>query len=134
MNLSDFDYVLPPERIAHYPLEKRSDSRLMVLERQSGQIQHQHFYNLVEWLNPGDVLVFNDSRVIPARLLGRKQTGGKVEILIERVLAPDQVLAHVKASHIKPGQAIFLDEQTYFTVVSHERLYHLQLTSPPEFG
>ena len=130
MNLSDFDYDLPPERIALTPLEKRSHSRLMVLERASGKISHQHFYDLVNFVSPGDLLVFNDSRVIPARLLGRKQTGGKVEILIERILAPDQVLAHVKASHIKPGQQIFLDEQTFFTVLSHERLYQLQLTSP----
>jgi S-adenosylmethionine:tRNA ribosyltransferase-isomerase len=129
MKLTDFDYDLPPELIAHYPLEVRSQSRLMVVQRDSGKIVHQHFYHLVEWLSPGDVLVFNDSRVIPARLLGHKQTGGKVEILIERVIAPNQVLAHVKASHIRPGQAIFLDEHTFFTVLAHERLYHLELTS-----
>ncbi len=130
MNLSDFDYDLPAERIAHYPLAKRSESRLMVLERATGQMQHQHFYDLVTWLQPGDVLVFNDSRVIPARLLGQKATGGKVEILIERVLGTQQVLAHVKASHIKPGQDIFLDAHTFFKILSHERLYHLELHSP----
>ncbi|MCX7123190.1 MAG: tRNA preQ1(34) S-adenosylmethionine ribosyltransferase-isomerase QueA [Gammaproteobacteria bacterium] len=130
MKLSDFDYDLPPERIAHYPLERRSQSRLMVLDQASGSIVHQHFYDLPQFLNSGDLLVFNDSRVIPARLLGRKQTGGKVEILIERILAPDLLLAHVKASHIKPGHLTFLDEQTFFTVLNHERLYQLQLTSP----
>ncbi len=130
MNLSDFDYDLPPDRIAHYPLEKRSDSRLMVIDCQSGSLQHQHFYDLPQALQAGDLLVFNDSRVIPARLLGHKPSGGKVEILIERILAPTQVLAHVRASHIKPGQTIFLDEETFFTVMSHERLYQLELTSP----
>ena len=108
MNLSDFDYDLPPDRIAHYPLEKRSSSRLMVLGRESGKISHQHFYDLVDLVSSGDLLVFNDSRVIPARLLGHKQTGGKVEVLIERILAPDQVLAHVKASHIKPGHFAYV--------------------------
>ncbi len=127
MKLSDFDYVLPPERIAQYPMENRSDSRLLVVNRQAGTFSHAHFYDLPQFLNSGDLLVFNDSKVIPARLFGYKRSGGKVEILIERVLTKTAVLAHVKASHIKPGHIIFLDEDTYFEVIQHERLYTLEL-------
>jgi S-adenosylmethionine:tRNA ribosyltransferase-isomerase len=87
MKTSDFDYHLPPELIAQVPLEPRDRSRLMVLERTSGRVEHRHFADLVDYLQPGDVLVFNDSRVIPARLKGRKaETGGKVELLLLRQL------------------------------------------------
>lgn len=127
MKLSDFDYTLPDECIARYPLEKRSDSRLLVLDRKTGDIAHQHFYDLAEHLEAGDLLVFNDSRVIPARLYGKKATGGKVEILIERILSPTEALAHVKASHLKVGQQIFIDESLYFEVTAHARLYQLKL-------
>lgn len=128
MKLADFDYDLPEECIARYPLEKRSDSRLMVLNRKEQNILHQHFYDLPSLLNPGDLLVFNDSRVIPARLFGKKPTGGQVEILVERILSANEVLALVKASHLKPGHRIFLDEQHFFEVLEHEHLYHLRLT------
>jgi S-adenosylmethionine:tRNA ribosyltransferase-isomerase len=87
MKTSDFDYHLPPELIAQTPLEPRDRSRLMVLERTSGSIEHRRFSDLVDYLKPGDVLVFNDSRVIPARLKGKKaDTGGKVELLLLRQL------------------------------------------------
>jgi S-adenosylmethionine:tRNA ribosyltransferase-isomerase len=83
MRTSDFDYHLPPELIAQTPLEPRDKSRLMVLNRASGSIEHRHFSDLVDYLKTGDVLVFNDSRVIPARLKGKKaETGGKVELLL----------------------------------------------------
>jgi S-adenosylmethionine:tRNA ribosyltransferase-isomerase len=87
MKTSDFDYHLPPELIAQVPLEPRDRSRLMVLGRADGRVEHRQFADLVDFLKPGDVLVGNDSRVIPARLKGRKaETGGKVELLLLRQL------------------------------------------------
>ena len=83
MKTSDFYYDLPQELIAQTPLERRDGSRLMVLNRETGEIQHQHFYDLPEYLHPGDTLVLNDSRVLPARLYGhRVPTGGAVELLL----------------------------------------------------
>lgn len=86
MKTHDFFYDLPEELIAQTPLEKRDSSRLMVLDRQNGNIEHKHFYNIVDYLNPGDCLVMNDSRVLPARLLGHRPTGGAVEVLLLRDL------------------------------------------------
>jgi len=77
-----FDYHLPRELIAQKPIEPRDKSRLMVLDRRTGKIEHRHFYNIVEYLIPGDLLVLNNTKVIPARLIGRKVTGAKVEILL----------------------------------------------------
>ena len=83
MRLSDFDYYLPEELIAQHPAEKREESRLLVLHKETGKIEHRHFYDLPEYLHPGDVLVRNNSRVIPARLKGLKEeTGAWVELLI----------------------------------------------------
>ncbi len=84
MKTSDFDYVLPPELIAQTPIEPRDASRLLVVERPTGRLHHRRFYELPEFLRPGDLLVGNDSRVIPARLHGVKPTGGAVEILLLR--------------------------------------------------
>ena len=76
MLLDDFDYNLPEELIAQYPSEKRDECRLLVADRKTGNISHRHFYDILEYLNPGDCLVLNDSRVIPARIFGvRKGTG-----------------------------------------------------------
>jgi S-adenosylmethionine:tRNA ribosyltransferase-isomerase len=84
---SDFDYLLPPELIAQTPVEPRDQSRLMILNRGDGSIEHRRFFEIVNYLRDGDVLVFNDSRVIPARLIGRKaESGGRVEILLLRRL------------------------------------------------
>ena len=82
----DFYYDLPEELIAQTPLEQRDTSRLMVLDRISGEVRHKHFYDIIEYLKPGDCLVMNDSRVLPARLLGRRPTGGAVEVLLLRDL------------------------------------------------
>ena len=83
MKISDFDYHLPQELIAQSPSEPRDHSRLMILDRISGEIEHRKFYDLVEYLNDGDVLVFNDSRVIPARMYGlTSDTGSKIELLL----------------------------------------------------
>ena len=86
MKTSDFFYELPEELIAQTPLEKRDTSRLMVLDRETGSVTHKHFYDIIDYLNPGDCLVMNDSRVLPARLLGHRPTGGAVEVLLLRDL------------------------------------------------
>jgi len=82
MKLSDFDYNLPKELIAQYPAEKRDESRLLVLHKDTGTIDHKIFKDIKEYLNPGDVLVLNNTKVLPAQIIGRKETGGKVEALI----------------------------------------------------
>ena len=82
----DFYYDLPEELIAQTPLEKRDTSRLMVLDRNTGEVNHKHFYDILDYLKPGDCLVMNDSRVLPARLLGHRPTGGAVEVLLLRDL------------------------------------------------
>ncbi len=84
MKTSDFDYDLPPEFIAQTPAEPRDSSRLLVLDRATGQITHTIFREIVQYLNPGDLLVLNETRVIPARLFGRKSTGGRIEVLLLR--------------------------------------------------
>lgn len=86
MKTSDFYYDLPEELIAQTPLEQRDTSRLMVLDRNSGAVSHKHFYDVIDYLQPGDCLVMNDSRVLPARLLGHRPTGGAVEVLLLRDL------------------------------------------------
>ena len=86
MKTSDFWYDLPEELIAQTPLEKRDTSRLLALSRTTGEIRHKHFYDIIDYLQPGDCLVMNDSRVLPARLLGHRPTGGAVEVLLLRDL------------------------------------------------
>ena len=86
MKTHDFYYDLPEELIAQTPLEKRDASRLLCLNRETGQWEHKHFYDIIDYLNPGDCLVMNDSRVLPARLLGHRPTGGAVEVLLLRDL------------------------------------------------
>ena len=88
MRTGDFDYTLPPELIAQSPIEPRDNSRLMVLDRANRAIRHEHFYQLPGLLQPGDVLVFNDTRVIPARLYAQKDTGAKLEVLLLQKLGP----------------------------------------------
>ena len=86
MKTHDFWYELPEELIAQTPLQQRDSSRLLVLDRESGQVSHRHFYDILDYLKPGDCLVMNDSRVLPARLLGHRPTGGAVEVLLLRDL------------------------------------------------
>ena len=108
MKTSDFDYTLPPEMIAQTPIEPRDCSRLMVIDRASGSIEHRNFFEIGEYLRPGDVMVFNDSRVIPARLAGKRAaTGGKVEILLLRRREPNVWEALVKpAKRLQPGAIV----------------------------
>ncbi len=110
MQRADFHFDLPPELIANQPLPQRSASRLLVLDGGSGSIEDRSFVDLIELLRPQDLLVFNDTRVIPARLYGRKESGGRVEVLVERVLDERRALAHVRASKApKPGARLLLE-------------------------
>jgi S-adenosylmethionine:tRNA ribosyltransferase-isomerase len=108
MKTADFDYNLPPELIAQTPIEPRDRSRLLVLNRQDGSITHRRFYEITDYLRKGDVMVFNNSRVLPARLKGtRIETGGKVEILLLRRLRQGEWQAMVKpARRLLPGERI----------------------------
>jgi len=109
MKTSDFHFELPSELIAQHPLEERSASRLLVLGGCDGAVQHSHFVHLPDMLAPNDLLVFNNTRVIPARLWGRKSTGGKLELLIERVTGSHVALAHIRCSRSPaPGSRILL--------------------------
>lgn len=110
MRKDQFHYELPEELIAQHPLAERRASRLLCLGRDSGAVQHRQFAELPDLLEAGDLLVFNDTRVIPARLYGRKPSGGRVEILLERLLPGDRCLAQLRVSK-KPaaGSVILLD-------------------------
>ena len=96
MKLSDFMYDLPEERIAQTPVEPRDHSRLMVLHRANGSIEHKHFYDIIDYLNAGDALVINETRVIPARLIGERPTGGACEVLLLKQIAPKRWEALVR--------------------------------------
>ena len=110
MQRHDFSYDLPPELIAQVPLAERGASRMLVLDGRTGALEDSRFATLDARLHPDDLLVFNDTRVIPARLRGEKATGGRVEVLIERVLDRRRALAHVRASKSpRPGSELRLE-------------------------
>lgn len=112
MRRDEFSYELPEGLIAQFPPEQRGDSRLLVMENPSGKLTDLEFSRLPGLLNAGDLLVFNDTRVIPARLFGHKETGGKVEILLERILDDQRMLAQVRSSKTpKPGSVIHLQDE-----------------------
>ena len=114
-SLSDFDFDLPPERIAQHPLPDRSASRLLQLD--GDQVTDRHFADIVDQLQPGDLLVMNNTRVLKARFFGVKETGGQVEVLVERVQDKRTVLAQVRASKSpKPGNRIRLADAFDVTV------------------
>jgi S-adenosylmethionine:tRNA ribosyltransferase-isomerase len=117
MRRSDFHFDLPDDLIAQYPSPDRGASRLLCLNGDNGELQDLQFRQLPGLLREGDLLVFNDTRVIPARLFGRKASGGKVEVLVERVLSATRVLAHVRASKSpKPGTVLILGDEVEVTV------------------
>ncbi|WLQ17299.1 tRNA preQ1(34) S-adenosylmethionine ribosyltransferase-isomerase QueA [Hahella aquimaris] len=121
MRVDDFDFDLPPELIARRPLAERSSSRLLCLDADTGEINHRGFKDLLGMINPGDLLVFNDTRVIPARLFGQKRSGGKVEVMVERVVSLTEMLAHVRASKApKPGVEILIEDNYVLTMVERE--------------
>ena len=109
MKRADFHYSLPDELIARYPLPERTASRLMCLNGGNAEISHRRFTDLLELLRPDDLLVFNDSRVIPARMWGQKPSGGKLEVLVERITGNSECLAQVRASKPpRPGATLWL--------------------------
>ncbi|HAW63672.1 tRNA preQ1(34) S-adenosylmethionine ribosyltransferase-isomerase QueA [Stutzerimonas frequens] len=127
MQVADFYFELPDVLIARHPLAERRASRLLVLDGESGQMSHRNFADLLDYVRPGDLMVFNNTRVIPARLFGQKATGGKLEILVERVTGNRSVLAHVRSSKSpKPGSQILLDGGgTAEMVARHDALFEL---------
>ncbi|HBS83766.1 MAG: tRNA preQ1(34) S-adenosylmethionine ribosyltransferase-isomerase QueA [Gammaproteobacteria bacterium] len=117
MQRADFHFELPDELIARYPSEQRSDCRLLCVDGQSGALEHRQFADLLELLEPGDLLVFNDTRVIPARLHGHKASGGKVEMLLERPLDSHRGLAHIRSSKSpKPGTELIFEGDIHAVV------------------
>ncbi len=111
IKLSEFDYHLPQELIAKYPVEPRDSCRLMVLDRRNQKIEHRIFRDIVEYLKEGDLLVLNDTKVIPARLIGRKATGAKIEVLLLRPYTDNEWEVLIKnIKRLKPGQEVIFGE------------------------
>jgi S-adenosylmethionine:tRNA ribosyltransferase-isomerase len=127
----DFFYELPPELIAQAPLAERSASRLLVVEGASAPLQDRSIRDLPELLTPGDLLVFNDTRVVPARLLGVKPTGGRVEVFLERALEGNTALVQMRASKaIRPGLEVSTAGGTIRVVEPREDLWLICLPAP----
>ncbi len=128
MQITDFDYQLPEHLIARYPLPERSSSRLLHYDRGSNTLSDRQFSDMLDHIQPNDCLIFNNTKVMPARLHGQKATGGKLEILIERLAADNIALAHIKASKSpKPGTQIELQNGINVTMTGRENgLFMLQ--------
>ncbi|MDD5094573.1 MAG: tRNA preQ1(34) S-adenosylmethionine ribosyltransferase-isomerase QueA [Dehalococcoidia bacterium] len=130
MRTADFDYDLPPERIAQSPIEPRDNSRLMVLHRETGLLEHRRFFELVDYLKPGDVLVLNESRVIPARFTGHKQNGGaRIEILLLNRMQPG-----VWETLVNPGRRIREGALIEIHSQNHQNRILAEVLSKTEFG
>ncbi len=128
---TDFQFDLPESLIAQYPTSERTASRLLYLNRQTGDIQDKGFTDILGFLKPNDLLVMNNTRVIPARLKGKKQTGGAVEVLIERLLSDSRALAFVRASKSPKihSQLHFAPQVSATVVARHEDLFELQFVA-----
>jgi len=133
MQVSDFSFELPNELIARYPMAERTASRLLQLNGISGEVTDRTFKDVLDLVEEGDLLVFNNTRVIPARLFGRKGSGGKIEVLVERMLDEHSILAHVRSSKSpKPGTELFLGENDQFEaemVARHGALFEIRFKS-----
>jgi S-adenosylmethionine:tRNA ribosyltransferase-isomerase len=131
MRTDDFDYFLPPELIAQFPSAERGASRLLQLDGNSGALHHRQFRDLLGLMHAGDVMVFNDTRVIKARLFGEKSTGGKVEVMIERVINEHEVLALIRSSKSPlPGGMLRLADAFDVKVIGRmDDLFHLRFDS-----
>jgi S-adenosylmethionine:tRNA ribosyltransferase-isomerase len=132
MRRDHFQFDLPDELIARQPTEERRDSRLLFLDSNSQTLQHQQFEDFLSHIQAGDLLVFNNTKVIPARLFGRKESGGKIEVLVERVLGTYSVLAHIRASKSpKPGNTLAFDNQHSAEMVGRvDDLFELNFAQP----
>jgi len=129
MKTSDFNYHLPDELIAHYPLESRSDSRLLVFEN---QIEHKSFTDILDYFNSGDLLVLNNTSVIPARIFGKKDTGGEVEVLLERIMEDNKALVQIRSGNSpKIGTKIFLEKHETICIDRKDNFYILQFNDVP---
>lgn len=127
MKRTDFAYELPEELIAKTPPLQRTGSRLLRLDGPSGELRHAQFPDILNMVEPGDLMVFNDTRVIPARAFGEKLSGGKLEILVERVLDAHRVLAHLRSSRSpKAGSEILIGGVLVKVVARHDALFELQ--------
>ncbi|MBP6059000.1 MAG: tRNA preQ1(34) S-adenosylmethionine ribosyltransferase-isomerase QueA [Nitrosomonas sp.] len=125
MKTQDFDFYLPTELIAQYPAEQRTSSRLLYLNSINNQLQDTLFSGLPNYLRAGDVMVFNDTQVIKARLFGKKTSGGKVEVMVERVLDDCHVFAVIRASHApKPGSKLLLADAIPVVVIAREQEFY----------
>jgi len=131
MRVTDFSFDLPDELIARYPMAQRNASRLLTLDGNTGTLADKQFTDLLGMINPGDLMVFNNTRVIPARLFGQKASGGKLEILVERMLDDKRILAHVRSSKSpKVDSIIHLDGGYEMKMAArHDALFELQLLS-----
>ena len=129
MKVSDFSFQLPNELIARHPMPDRSASRLLSLDGQTGALNHLHFSDIVDLINADDLLIFNDTRVIPARMFGEKETGGKIEVLVERVVDDKSFLAHVRSSKSpKPGCKLRLENSVDALMVArHGPLFEIHI-------
>ena len=129
MRVADFSFDLPEELIARYPKADRTASRLMSLDGNSGTIEDLNFLNIVDQLQQGDLLVFNNTRVIPARMFGKKSTGGQIEVLVERLIDERRFLAHIRSSKSpKVGSEIILEGKVTATMVArHGALFELKV-------
>src|SRR3989339_1594992 len=125
---SDFDFHLPNYLIAQYPLKKRASSRLLVLNKKTGEVSHHVFTDILSFLNPNDLVVFNNTKVIPARLFGQKESGGRIECLIERIISEHEALAHIRASKSpKINSSLWLEEKIRAVIIKREGgLFHLR--------
>ncbi|WP_099611891.1 tRNA preQ1(34) S-adenosylmethionine ribosyltransferase-isomerase QueA [Vibrio fujianensis] len=133
MQVSDFYFDLPDELIARYPKEQRTSSRLLRLDGNTGSLVDGTFTDVLHYVEPGDLLVFNNTRVIPARMFGRKVTGGKIEVLVERMLDEHSILAHVRSSKPpKPGAELYLGEQDEYhatMIARHDALFEIHFSA-----
>lgn len=136
---ADYNFHLPPEQIAQRPAERRDASRLLVLERASGKLHHRRFADVLEWMRPGDALVLNETRVFPARLLGRKPTGGAAEVFLLRPAGEDEATWHAlvrPGARLKPGSRVEVGAELEVEVVdstaSGERVVRLHSPLPLE--
>lgn len=128
MQVHDFSFELPDELIARHPMAERTGSRLLQLDGNSGNLTHGRFGDILDLIHLGDLLVFNNTRVIPARMFGRKASGGKLEVLVERMLDDKRVLAHVRSSKApKPGTGLILEPDVNATMVArHDALFEIE--------
>ncbi|ABE48693.1 S-adenosylmethionine [Methylobacillus flagellatus KT] len=129
MRTNDFDFFLPDELIAQFPAKERRGSRLLHLDGNTGQVNDRLFLDLPDLVEPGDLFIFNDTRVIKARLHGEKLSGGKIEVLVERVLGPFEALAHIRASRApKPGSILRIADAFEAEMLGRQDdLFHLRI-------